>query len=73
MFDGAIIAVVLRLVALLLRILDRSFDGAIIAITPAITIAAVTTVVDEKKQEDNDLPISIMLLDAIYLSEMDKI
>ena len=41
LFDGAIIAV-LRLIVLLL-----SLDGAIIAVTPAITIAAVTCQIDQ--------------------------
>ena len=42
LFDGAIIAVVLRLIVFLL-----SFNGAIIAVTPAITIAAVTCQIDQ--------------------------
>ena len=42
LFDDAIIALVLRLTVLLL-----SLDEAIIAVTPAITIAAVTCQIDQ--------------------------
>ena len=47
LFDGAIIAVVLRLIVLLMGIFDRSFDGTIISVTRAITIAAVTCQIDQ--------------------------